>query len=613
MCNLQWLVYTFLDVQQQVFGYIKDSISRRMNSWKNKLLSQGGKEVLLKSVSMAMPVYTMSCFKLPNKLCKEVTSIFANYWWGESEGRNKMHWCSWGRLARDKKEGGLGFRELQNFNKALLAKQVWRVISKPNLLVSKVLRAKYFHKESIFKCKIPKCASWIWQSLMNVRDFVRKGTRRKIGNGKATNIWEDNWIPGNKDGKVTTVMPQSCNIRRVEELISGFRWRIPLVSRIFNRKDAKEILDIPISIAGREDSNYWLHSGSGTYTVNSGYKALCQETSQHKGRRDNEAGTSSANSNEKQWKWLWKLKVKSKIKHFIWRSLNGLLPVNDLVFKRIHQGDPICDGCGEQEESIEHLFFQCSRAQEVWKMAPIQWDGLTEQTRNILVWWNSMLEATNRIEGREHVELTVNILWQIWKRRNEWKFNAKRRHPWESIKKALQEWQEQASAWREEKSTPVEAERDRETAETDEGGRDEMQIRLSTHVQEQTNRVGTGIIATNFNHQLVSAWALTDRYAGSHLQTSAEAVKMAIIKARQLQWQKITVHLLSPQLLKMITNGLAKDIKMATLTDDINSLRALFQKCSFCLDRNLDSRCEWISDYALGISQDEEWINPQCV
>nr|XP_027122295.1 uncharacterized protein LOC113739247 [Coffea arabica] len=233
--------------KSSVFFSSNDSISRRMNSWKNKLLSQGGKEVLLKSVSMAMPVYTMSCFKLPNKLCKEVTSIFANYWWGESEGRNKMHWCSWGRLARDKKEGGLGFRS----------------------------------------CRISTKPCWLNRSgsLMNVREFVRKGTRRKIGNGKATNIWEDNWIPRNKDGKVTTAMPQSCNIRRVEELISGFRWRKPLVSRIFNRKDAKEILDIPISIVGREDSNYWLHSGSGTYTVNSGYKALCQETSQHKEER----------------------------------------------------------------------------------------------------------------------------------------------------------------------------------------------------------------------------------------------------------------------------------------------------------------------------------------
>nr|XP_027088580.1 uncharacterized protein LOC113709937 [Coffea arabica] len=86
--------------KQQVFGYIKDSISRRMNSWKNKLLSQGGKEVLLKAVFMAMPVYTMSCFKLPNKLCKEVTSIFANYCWGENDGRNKMH-CTDNRTDKD--------------------------------------------------------------------------------------------------------------------------------------------------------------------------------------------------------------------------------------------------------------------------------------------------------------------------------------------------------------------------------------------------------------------------------------------------------------------------------------------------------------------------------
>nr|XP_027102930.1 uncharacterized protein LOC113724203 [Coffea arabica] len=312
--------------------------------------------------------------------------------------------------------------------------------------------------------------------------------------------------------------------------------------------------------------------------VNSRYKALCRETTKHKGRRYDEAEMSSANSNGKQWKWLWKLKVKSKIKHFIWRSLNGLLPVNGLVFKRIHHGDPIYDGCGEQEETTEHMSFQYSRAQEVWKMAPIQWDRLTKQIGNIIAWWTAMLEATSRTEGREHVELTVNILWQIWKRRNEWKFNAKRRHPWKTVKKAQQEWQEQASAWRKEKMIPEDAERDREVVEPEEVGRDEMQIRISTHVQEQTNRVGTGIIETNFNHQLVSAWALTDRKTGNHLQTITEAMKMAITKARQQQWQKITIHILSPQLLKVITKGMAKDIKMATLTDDINNPRAFIPK-----------------------------------
>lgn len=103
--------------KEQIFGYIKDSIRNRMNSWKNKLLSQGGKEVLLKAVSMAMPSYTMSRFKLSNKLYKEVTSMLANYWWREAEGKNKMHWCSLRKMAQEKTRGGLGFKNLQNFNK----------------------------------------------------------------------------------------------------------------------------------------------------------------------------------------------------------------------------------------------------------------------------------------------------------------------------------------------------------------------------------------------------------------------------------------------------------------------------------------------------------------
>ncbi|XP_027181659.1 uncharacterized protein LOC113780035 [Coffea eugenioides] len=599
--------------KQQVFGYIKDSISRRMASWKNKLLSQGGKEVLLKAVSMAMPVYTMSCFKLPNKLCKEVSSMFANYWWGEAEGKNKMHWCAWGRLTKEKKVGGLGFKDLQNFNKALLAKQVWRLVSKPNLLVSKVLRAKYCHKDSIFRCKVPKCASWIWQSLMNVRDFVQNGTRKKIGNGKATNIWRDKWIPGNKDGKVTSVMPLSCNITRVEELICGFRWRIPLVFRTFNRKEAEEILEIPISISGKDDSNYWIHSGNGIYTVNSGYKALCKGTVQHKGRRENEAETSIASSYEKQWKWMWRLNVKSKIKHFLWKCLHGLLPVNSLVFKRTHKGDPICGGCGEQEESIEHMFFQCSKAQEVWKMAPLQWDGLREQTGNFQAWWTALLEATCRTEGKEHIELTANILWQLWKRRNEWQFNAKHRHPWKTIQKAQQEWQELKAVQSKQEIFTEDAVIADEEEDLEEARRNEIQIRISTKVQDQTNRVGMGIFASTFNNQWVAAWALIDRKTMNQMQSTAEAVKMAIIKARHQQWKEIVVHIPCPQLLKMIKERMAKDIKMATLIDDINDLRSLFQKCSFCLDRSLDSRCEVISDYALGIFQDEEWINPQCV
>ena len=59
-------------------------------------------------------------------------------------------WCSWNRLCLDKKEGGLGFRNLENFNRALLAKQSRRIIKQPDSLVARTLKDCYFkHSEFI--------------------------------------------------------------------------------------------------------------------------------------------------------------------------------------------------------------------------------------------------------------------------------------------------------------------------------------------------------------------------------------------------------------------------------------------------------------------------------
>ena len=75
-------------------------------------------------------------------------------------------------MAQDRQEGGFGFKDLEAFNKALLGKQVWRLITKPNLLVSKVLKAKYFPKESIFTHKVQGSASWFWKGPMEVRGIM---------------------------------------------------------------------------------------------------------------------------------------------------------------------------------------------------------------------------------------------------------------------------------------------------------------------------------------------------------------------------------------------------------------------------------------------------------
>ncbi|XP_071906010.1 uncharacterized protein [Coffea arabica] len=160
--------------KSQLFGFIKDNITTRLTSWKNKFLSAAGKEVMLKAVTLVMPTYAMSCFKLPVSVCKEITRLMAKFWWGESEGKKQGTLVFLEQNNEGKTGWSLGFRNLQCFNKALLGKHLWRMIRFPNLLVSKILKAKYYPKAHILNCEIPKNSSWFWQSIMNELEFEGK-------------------------------------------------------------------------------------------------------------------------------------------------------------------------------------------------------------------------------------------------------------------------------------------------------------------------------------------------------------------------------------------------------------------------------------------------------
>ena len=107
--------------RKKAFNKIKDQVGKRIAGWKGKLLSSAGRETLIKVVAQVTPTYSMSCFKLPDSLCKELGAMISRFWWGQKKEERKISWIAWDKLCKPKADEGMGFKDLKAFNLALLA------------------------------------------------------------------------------------------------------------------------------------------------------------------------------------------------------------------------------------------------------------------------------------------------------------------------------------------------------------------------------------------------------------------------------------------------------------------------------------------------------------
>lgn len=97
-------------------------IHKRIGCRKNRTLSKAGRLTLRKSVLSSMPLYYMSLFVMPKGVSNQLNRIFRQFFWNEKDIKRRIHTVRWEQFCTDKGKGGLGLKDLQAMNQALLCK-----------------------------------------------------------------------------------------------------------------------------------------------------------------------------------------------------------------------------------------------------------------------------------------------------------------------------------------------------------------------------------------------------------------------------------------------------------------------------------------------------------
>jgi hypothetical protein len=78
-------------------------------------------------------------------------------------------------MSRPKGRGEMGFRDFACFDKALLAKQCWRLWKMSDSLITRIMKAKYFPNCLILDASQGRNPSFAWRSIQKSCELLMEG------------------------------------------------------------------------------------------------------------------------------------------------------------------------------------------------------------------------------------------------------------------------------------------------------------------------------------------------------------------------------------------------------------------------------------------------------
>lgn len=92
----------------QDYNFIIEKVQSKLVGWKANLLSFLRRVVLTQGTLTAIPSYIMQGVALPRRVLNSLDKISRFLIWGSTTEKKKLHLLSWKKIAKPKKDGGLG-------------------------------------------------------------------------------------------------------------------------------------------------------------------------------------------------------------------------------------------------------------------------------------------------------------------------------------------------------------------------------------------------------------------------------------------------------------------------------------------------------------------------
>lgn len=119
---------------------------------------------------------------------------------GVEKEKRKIAWVSWDKICMTKEEGGLGIKNLNLFNLALLGKWAWKLVVGGKELWLNILKSKYGDfRENVESNLRGKRHNHLWSDwwrnlvcCVGSSTWFKENCKKKVGNGCNTSFWEEN-------------------------------------------------------------------------------------------------------------------------------------------------------------------------------------------------------------------------------------------------------------------------------------------------------------------------------------------------------------------------------------------------------------------------------------